>query len=513
MGERKGGKPSSGETPFESMTHAELTALLSSASKETAMMLAGKLTAAAATINDIGEDLKARVRIVRWDGQAGDNFREWGDQTANATLLLGSYAENAATWMTQVTQAITEAHANMPLTSDTESAQASLRTAEKNLAAATDPRSRNDPDARTAAQTSRSDAASAQASLDATHAEAVRQMRKLAETYVQSGEQINLVTPPTFPPPAGYLGEGWVQPEGYKSLPGQTYGGGTSSDTSSSAAYARGATADGSGGSDFAAPGGVGRVGADRPVGATPVGMEIDSVAALPDVSVAPSVTPPANQPVTRPDGPISPIPGAIPPAFSGGSGLPGTTGPGRMAHGVRGPVLPGQGGLNPRMPMARESGIVGGRPVPPSSGRPTGGIPRGTVVGGEGTQGRGPMGRGAGPGMGGIGAGGAGQSGLAGGRRLASESGGVVGGRPQQPGKSSARPFTPGGSGLVRGGANSGTGSQAGPLGRGGAVPPGGRGTKPPGDDRDGERPDYLTEDEETWQQGSRRIVPPVID
>lgn len=30
---------------------------------------------------------------------------------------------------------------------------------------------------------------------------------------------------------------------------------------------------------------------------------------------------------------------------------------------------------------------------------------------------------------------------------------------------------------------------------------------------DEGGERPDYLTEDEETWQQGGRRVVPPVID
>ncbi|MFD4860838.1 hypothetical protein [Streptomyces atratus] len=26
-------------------------------------------------------------------------------------------------------------------------------------------------------------------------------------------------------------------------------------------------------------------------------------------------------------------------------------------------------------------------------------------------------------------------------------------------------------------------------------------------------ERPDYLVEDDETWQQGGRRIVPPVVD
>ncbi|MGW1933856.1 hypothetical protein ACWCPG_31875, partial [Streptomyces sp. NPDC001919] len=52
------------------------------------------------------------------------------------------------------------------------------------------------------------------------------------------------------------------------------------------------------------------------------------------------------------------------------------------------------------------------------------------------------------------------------------------------------ARPFTPGGSGLVRGG----------------STQPGER------EETKGERPDYLVEDEETWQQG-RRVAPPVID
>ncbi|MEV5197499.1 hypothetical protein [Streptomyces sp. NPDC053720] len=30
---------------------------------------------------------------------------------------------------------------------------------------------------------------------------------------------------------------------------------------------------------------------------------------------------------------------------------------------------------------------------------------------------------------------------------------------------------------------------------------------------DENGERPDHLVEDDETWQQGGRRVVPPVID
>lgn len=85
-----------------------------------------------------------------------------------------------------------------------------------------------------------------------------------------------------------------------------------------------------------------------------------------------------------------------------------------------------------------------------------------------------------------------------------------MVGGRPQQPGRTTGRPFTPGGTGLVRG-ATTGDGSRgAGQAGRGGAAAPQ-RARDPRRDE--GERPDYLVEDEETWQQGSRRVVPPVID
>lgn len=115
----------------------------------------------------------------------------------------------------------------------------------------------------------------------------------------------------------------------------------------------------------------------------------------------------------------------------------------------------------------------------------------------------------------GGEGGAGAGRNGLVGGRRLASETGGVVG-RPPQSERGSTRPFTPGGSGLPRGGAGSpeeSSGRQPGQTGRSGMMPHGGTNARGRKDERGGERPDYLTEDEETWQQGDRRVVPPVID
>ena len=243
-----------------------------------------------------------------------------------------------------------------------------------------------------------------------------------------------------------------------------------------------------------------------------PVGMEIDGVATLPPpVSrrrrLRPGITPPPG----GHEGPGVPPPGMIPPTFGGSkTAMPNTTAPGRALPSARGIVPPGQAGINSRMPR---EGIVGGRQVAPNTGRPTG-LPRGTVIGQEGN-GRGPMGRTGTGGMHGGGPmGGAGQNGISGGRRLASEAGGVVGGRPQQPGKNSARPFTPGGSGLVRGAnPNSTEGAHPGQAGRAGAIPPGTHGANSRRDEQNGERPDYLSEDEETWQQGGRRVVPPVID
>ncbi|WP_344280978.1 hypothetical protein [Streptomyces hebeiensis] len=456
------------------------------------MALAEKLEKAAQKISEIGEDLKTRVSILRWEGDAGQSFREWGDQTANATINLASYTHNASKWMTQVTQAIAEAHQNMPPASETEDAEESLRTARENYTAATTGPGKKDTDARTVATTSRTDMASAQASIDATRAEAARQLRKLAQTYVLSANQVNKEPVPTFPPPAMYMGDHWRQRESYESQPGQSYGG-SSSGASAGAAYV---SRTGAGGSrDYVVPGGVGEVesNARGEYGRreTPVAMEIDGITMLPDAPTTPT-TPVTNQSVARPETTV-PTPGLIPPTFRGSAppvpGLPGNMRP--VTGAVRNPALPG-GGLNSRAPLARETGIVGGRPVPPNSGRPAGGIPRGTVVGGETAQGRTPMGRGMTPGMPG-GGGGSGQGGLTGGRRLASESGGVVGGRNQRPGANPGRAFTPGGSGLVRGG--------RGPV------------RARDEEEQSGERPDYLVEDEETWQQGSRRIVPPVID
>lgn len=244
--------------------------------------------------------------------------------------------------------------------------------------------------------------------------------------------------------------------------------------------------------------------------------MEIDGVATLPDAQSVPSATPSSLPGGGRPESGIPSTGVPVPPTIGGGPVMPsGPSGVGRPT-GISRPSMPGTGagplGSGPIGRPSGSGGITGGRAVPQTPGRPAGGIPRGTVIGGEATQVRPPMGRAMG--AGGMATGiGPGQSGMSGGRRLAGETGGIVGGRSQQPGRTGMRPFTPGGSGLVRAARPAEGAHGAGPVGRGAPMSSHGPRTVDSRRNEGGERPDYLTEDEETWQQGSRRVVPPVID
>ncbi|MGW0846355.1 WXG100 family type VII secretion target [Streptomyces sp. NPDC002787] len=500
-------QPTPQHTDFESMTHAQLVAMLDSANAEGAYDLAAKLSKAASTITKIGDDLMTYVKGLEWQGEAGDTFREWGGQTASATLHLGEYAEVASRWMGIVSQAIAEAKAVMPDTSETTAAQADLRTAEKSLAATKEPGARNDPDSRKLAQTAQSDATAAQGRIDAARYEAVQQMRKLAQAYQQSAAQVNSVEPPTFVPPARSMDpDKWVGGrDQYESI--TVLSGGSGNGTGSS-------TASGLNGREreitsHSIPTVPGK---GRTSHSDPVTMGLDGLNTLPK-SPGPDLIHPPTVPggSERPDPRLPSQPVGIPP-FNGNRSGTGPTAPGRVPSATRAPFLPGQGMANGSARMPRETGIVGGRPVPPASGRPTGSLPRGTVIG-EGTQGRTAMGRGITPGMPVGGNSGGGHSNAAPtGRRLASETGGMIGNRPNQPGNGGARPFTPGGTGLTRhaGGAAP---AQASTQRRDGATAHAANSPSPRRDPRQSDRPDYLTEDEETWQRANRRPLPPVVD
>ncbi len=481
---------------FEGYTHAQLYAMVAAIDPDKTFICATQLTNAAKAIEDIGKKLKDH-KVKGWEGEAAEAFQNWVNQTGSATLVLAEYSAAGGKYMAETTQIMREVKptdygaGNMPNYSA--SAEATLRA---NLA--TSREYHNDPDAVKLGQ-------EAWSKLSGDHARAVDAMTKLAGSYEKSSQQMDAAKIPTFPPPPDVLVPTAHYDQQDMARPGGESGGGAGSTGSS---YTTQGSSHGTPSSD---PGTVPGRSVQLPDNTAPsvpvpsipdreVDVDLDSVATLPDRTVPPVTTTPGPLPT----GPVSPTPGPVLPPVSfppvGGMKPPSLTGPGIGPYpGLGGPGTPPPGGKvlgTPGMPP-RDSGITGGRPVT-STGRSSG-IPRGTVIG-EGTQ----AGRGLGGGMGPGGVHGGGQNGFAAGRRLASEPGGIVGGR--QPGAvarpiAGGQPFTQGGSGLVR---NSG-----GAMGHAGAGTHA-RGTRR--EDQGGERPDYLVEDEETWQ-GNRRVAPPVID
>lgn len=591
MGDKgKGG----GKTSFEGMSHEEMLAWLDQADAGMVLAAAAKLVLVAAEVKKVGEELKTRPQWVSWKGEGADAFRTWSADLANATLRLADYSRGASKWLTEAAGTIGSVQASIPR--DTKYGQSTLSKAQANLEAAkTTPK---DPDSASVTRDSNRDIQTVLAKREAERQEAARQMKKLGESYTLSAEQMDALERPKFPPPPKAV----LPPErdDMTSEDRVRSGGGTGTAAPDTAGpIGSGGRASGSAGQSGGVNGQVGapETSADAPGAPAggvarpqpPTGMEIDSVATLPEAPTAPSA-PASGPPMAggRPEGTATMPPGVVPPVTGSTQRPTGpSSGKGRPSPGFRPPVASGQTpmGTGPSAQRpATGGGITGGRPVSPSPGRATGSIPRGAVIGGEGVSGRGQAGQPIGTGrpgavQGGTGSGrripgqpdgivggrtqgtggvnarpiGAGGSttargtapsapgGGTGGRRFAPETGGIVGGRPQQTGTGSARPFTPGGSGAVHGvpggsgrpaspaGQGGTRGGQpvsstvrragepqqgAGPVGRGGSVvPPGSRSAESRPEDRRGERPDYLTEDEETWQQGARRATPPVVD
>ncbi|MEU9414890.1 hypothetical protein [Streptomyces sp. NPDC048272] len=480
---------------FEGHTLEQLIAMVANFSPETVEARGTALVQAAGDIASIGEILKSH-KVSGWEGESATAFQEWVSQAGSATLRLSEYSLTGGKYMTEAGQTMREVRHAMPKQGDVD-------TAKSNIAAAKE--FHNDPDAQTISLESRR-------MLHLKHQAAIQQLEKLTASYQQSAYQMNAAEIPTFPPPPANFVPRVVDSEGAYGHSG----GDSASGVAGSSAYGTSgrsvASSEESGGvavqrprsndsvnvSSSPGPGGT----LVSPVPERDLNLDLNNVGTLPDKALPPA---PAGTGPVGPGGTTVTPGGAIPPALLPpviGLVKPGGLGP------VGGGVFPGTGGLTGKaggvagLPP-RDTGIVGGRPI--AGGGPSAGIPRGTVIGAEGGQaaGRGMMGGG----MGGGSHGAAGGSAV-GGRRLAMESGGVVGGRaPVAGGRSTGgQPFTQGGSGLVRG---------AGGTGPVGATGHGGVGAQGPGRRRDGqggERPDYLAEDEETWQ-ANRRVVPPVID
>ncbi|MFD7835949.1 WXG100 family type VII secretion target [Streptomyces sp. NPDC059761] len=471
-------------TNFEGYSHQKLREMRASLDPTAVKDRADRLQKASEDIAKIAEKLKNH-RVTGWEGEAATAFQEWVGRAGNATLRLSEYSATGAKWMGDTVQKMIEAR-DMPAY-DTAAAE--------NLEAAR--KAHNDPDAQQIATQERG-------KLDTDHRESIRLMNNLAQSYELSYGEMNKAEIPTFPPPPEVL-----LPTNVDSGQSLARSGGSSSGetVTPSASYTSttGTPSNEPGlvpGHQLKADGAPPQTTVHTPLPGIPdrdVDVDLDHVGTLPPptTTLPPTTgTPVPNLPVGPGPGPVVPLPPVGLPPITGKAG-PGL-GPGQLPN-----LGPGGNGLSKVNPIAglppRDPGIMGGRQVPTSGPNP--GIPRGTVIGTEGTQtGRGMMGgphAGGGSHVGGV-------SGPPAARRLASEPGGIVGGRQAVASgrmATSGQPFTQGGSGLVR---NSG-----------GAMGHAGAGTHAPGrrrEDQGGERPDYLVEDEETWQ-GSRRVAPPVID
>ncbi|MCM3264579.1 hypothetical protein M3765_11140 [Streptomyces thermoviolaceus] len=513
MGEQPGRpKPVFARTNFEAMTHEQLVAMLESASHEGAQTLNAKLDKAASTISKIGDDLMQYVKDLEWQGEGADAFRDWGNEAARATLRLGQYAASASRWMGIVSQAIIEAKSMMPDTSETKQAKAELAKAHKTIAAATTPSARHDPDARELAQTAQSDAVAAEQRIERIRGEAIQQLRKLAQTYEYSADQVNSLTPPTFSPPAAHMKSPvWVEdrhhisaaPAGPTSLIGR---GNRSYDQPVmqplAATHATAHDVPETVTSSNEPPGTSHHVSRSEPVN---VGLDgIDTLPHTPAPSSAESATPQSTS--SRHDThALGHVPGTSAPFGSGGQvplsspRMPSVSTPENSTSGR--PL---------RLP--RESGIFGGRPVSSGVGRAYNNIGRGTVIGSEAVQGRTSMPRtlhsqGLAPGATGS------NRGTPSPRRLTSGPEGIIGSRQAQQKRAAGKPFTPGGSGLLR--TSSSSLEQPHGAGADRAQTPSAA-TRPQdsqSDRKQGQRPGYLVEDDETWVHDNRRPLPPVVE
>ncbi|MFF9911295.1 WXG100 family type VII secretion target [Streptomyces sp. NPDC013457] len=437
---------------FEGKSLDALYAMIASAKPEEITSTGTALASAVPKILEIAADLRLYISRVQWEGEGGNAFRKWGAGMVSETLVLGDFTKVVADELQRAGQALSEAKAAVPKPAGMCFADAEKEKAR--IESETGPKLQ----------------------------EAIHQLERLSSYYDATRNRIGAEREPDF-----------------KALPGTVAGG--------EHAYGTGGTG---GGTTYASTSGAGASPADRsstrtPDAATPsqptpdvtlpptatrppeseVNTNLDSVTITPDVPTRPTLQPPTTPPVTTVGPPTPPLPPLAPPV-----GPQPTTGPPRANPGLPGPATGGLKAPSPLGTPPRAEGITGGRQVPGRTGLPGQGprLPMGPVIGEEraGQYGRGGAGM-HGPGAGMHGAPG-GNTGGAAGRRLAMQPGGTVG----TPTGSAGRAFTPGGTGLVRPASTE-------------------RGEDERRTNRS--RPDYLTEDEETWDSGQRQIVPPVID
>ncbi|MFJ6438903.1 WXG100 family type VII secretion target [Streptomyces sp. NPDC091649] len=503
-----------GRTSFEGHKLNAIIDMVENANPEHLESAGEALWKARDAIRRAAKELKDHLKGVDWEGESGTAFRAFGTGLAAHAEKLGDFADAAGTQITVAGTGLASVKSAMP-PRDRRMIQTDV------------------DDILFPARTETNPQYAAALEVEKNRQEAINQINRLASYYSVSEEVLAAQEPPRFEkslgikmpkpvdvgqatPPSSSASTTSPEALGYAAAP-------SSSDRPITGGAATGAA--------------VSRPQAEVLGDAPPLGKstatEINSVAppqaptTIPSAPSLPSPTPttgPPGMPPAAVPPPFMPTKQGNPPRTTGpsvqrtvnqtglGMGKAQPTGGGPVAKGPGGPPvgrpnpMGGGGSSTGRPPVGSQSPITGrstatgGRPVTGQGGTPIGGGPgaggRNGIVGG--TPQQAPQGR----------AGTSGQRGVIGGRgadaaasrpggRPAQASGanGVVG-APRKAGGagSNAKGFTAGGAGLVRG-----------PAGR--------RNAGRDDEDSGSARPDYLTEDEETWNAGRRGAVPPVVE
>ncbi|MDX3605378.1 MULTISPECIES: hypothetical protein [Streptomyces] len=496
-----------GRTSFEGFQLNSMIDLVENTKPEDLENAGKALWDARDAIKKAAQELEDNMKGVDWHGESGTAFRAFGKGLVAHARKLGDFADVAGTQITVAGTGLASVRSAMP---PRDSRQVRKSPDDIELPG----RVADNPEYQAALK------------VEKDRQEAINQINRLASYYSVSGERLEGEEPPRFEKD---LGIKMPQPIGGGRAPlppaGSSTGGPETLGSSAAPGPSGRSFAEGS-----APVGAAGRPPAEL-LGSAPlpdrtVGTEINAIA-HPQAPTPITATPPQPSPTPTPGPPGTP-PTFMPPSLTnpvqggtkrstGPTGMPRTVsqvgqGMGKGQPTGGGPVAKGQGGppigrppVGPQsqVPTAGRSGVTGGRPAVGPGGTSTGVGPRAGgrngIVGGtpQHTQ---AQGRSA--------AGGTGQRGVIGGRGAAaapsrpggratpaSGANGVVG-APRKAGGigSNAKGFTAGGAGLVRG--------------------PAGRRDKGREDEANGStRPDYLTEDEETWNAGRRGAVPPVVE
>lgn len=533
-----GGSGSSGRTSFEGHELNAMIDLIENSNPEHLEEAGQALLQARTAINDAAKELGDFIKAVDWEGESGTAFRDWGNGLVAHATKLGEFAQAAGTQITVAGTGLASVRNSLP-PRDTRLNRKSPDEIE------TPKRIDGNPEYAAALK------------VEKDRQEAINQANRLASYYAVSEETLAAQEPPRFEKKLDV-----AMPRPSERKRGDEESGGASSAGSGSSGSVGSGSVTG-----HAATGGQGPAasspGYEAPVAVAPVpdksvSTEIDSVATppAPVTTTGPSPTPALTSPVGPSGGPTLTPPmatGFVNPVTSGsrvpqsatgapkavgqtGFGGPRASGPtvgGPAANGRTGPPVgrpapvsggPASGrGAQPPLPVGPVSLAAGPwlqamrvRPEPPArvpaGQRPASSVgPRSAPSRAVLRQGRswcparhGHRSRGA-PRPGGP-VGGVGQRGVvgAGGASSASRPGGR------------GTPSTNGVVGTPRGGAvGSGAGSKGFTAGGAGLVrgPAGRRDSEDEDQDGGTPRPDYLTEDRETWEAGRRGVAPPVIE